>query len=686
MMGDQHDRGDHEGHNYIHAIDDTNFMRFDSLAVRALGAGLSWRDEDAIEDDIFQCAVMGRHERVRYLVEVKRVQVNQRDKWDSTPLYYACLAGHEPLVRYLLEQGARCEENTFDGERCFHAALTNDIRRMLREYKAVSRTHDPFSDFLRNSFYYHMDDLSERPDDERPPHSDVHFIVNGVHTWAHRVVLASRSAYFKQMFRTRWQGKRRVLLAHPKLDADAFKAVVHYLYNERLQVPRILLDETEAMVKQCKLWDLHGVLQREIKKQNVGLPLPERVVIELADIYRSTETQRTGPTPLQSAFGQVAMRSIRNAFNESGDCDDDDDDDDMFEDIVFKVEGKRFKCHKFFFCGRSEYFQALVMGNFREGEGNAAGDNTPGSDREDDADVSVDHESPATRVTRELELSDVSADAFAFIVDFMYTDNVTNALPFVQELRRRRATTTMTEKNEDEGNEEENESESEKEWHLVYEVLQLSDMYMLPVLRNLCSMLLSQYIDLGNLFDLADLAQLMGLDRLEEPIIQFMALNLEELVRQRKDTFSEMIRESAYSIANRQATDSIPIVDDIRSALDRMFPTDDLEAAQTYEEDDDWEDWEEDNPDGDDDRDAGDDGEEEEEVSMKSRVKARVRRNDRMVQEEEGDEGEDGERSAGKVPDERSNAAWTRYQYVVAAKNRKLELLDRLIEELGLSG
>jgi ankyrin repeat/BTB/POZ domain-containing protein 1 len=83
------------------------------------------------------------------------------------------------------------------------------------------------------------------------------------------VVLASRSSYFKQMFRTRWQGKRRVLLAHPKLDADAFKAVVHYLYNERLQVPRILLDETEAMVKQCKLWDLHGVLQREIKKQNV---------------------------------------------------------------------------------------------------------------------------------------------------------------------------------------------------------------------------------------------------------------------------------------------------------------------------------------------------------------------------------------------------------------------------------
>ncbi len=81
---------------------------------------------------------------------------------------------------------------------------------------------------------------------------------------------------------------------------------------------------------------------------------------------------------------------------------------------------------------------------------------------------------------------------------------------------------------------------------------------------------------------------------------------------------------------------------------------------------------------------------EEEEESTTSRVKARrARRNDRMVQEGEeegGEEGEDRERGAGKAPDERSNAAWTRYQYVVAAKNRKLELLDRLIEELGLSG
>jgi hypothetical protein len=142
-------------------------------------------------------------------------------------------------------------------------------------------------------------------------------------------------------------------------------------------------------------------------------------------------------------------------------------------------------------------------------------------------------------------------------------------------------------------------------------------------------------------------------------------------------------RESAYSIANRQATDSIPIVDDIRSALDRMFPTDDMEAAQNYENDDDWEDYDDEEDEqraGDDDYDeADDDGEEE------IKVRSKTKRNDGLQKDAaRGDEEKDDD--AGAETTTESNAAWTRYQYMVAAKNSKLELLDRLIEELGLSG
>ena len=49
--------------------------------------------------DLFQSCRRGDVEQVRYLAEHKELDVNVRDKWDSTPLYYACLCGHLELVR-----------------------------------------------------------------------------------------------------------------------------------------------------------------------------------------------------------------------------------------------------------------------------------------------------------------------------------------------------------------------------------------------------------------------------------------------------------------------------------------------------------------------------------------------------------------------------------------------------------
>ncbi|KAH3893018.1 hypothetical protein DPMN_017156 [Dreissena polymorpha] len=70
----------------------------------------------------------------------------------STPLYYACLCGHEELVKYLLENGARCEANTFDGERCLYGALTDSIKKLLLSYNMVSSKvmrRDLYDELLR---------------------------------------------------------------------------------------------------------------------------------------------------------------------------------------------------------------------------------------------------------------------------------------------------------------------------------------------------------------------------------------------------------------------------------------------------------------------------------------------------------------------------------------------------------
>ncbi len=43
--------------------------------------------------DVYQAARVGDLDRIKHLVEEEGVDVNQRDRWDSVPLYYSCLAG-----------------------------------------------------------------------------------------------------------------------------------------------------------------------------------------------------------------------------------------------------------------------------------------------------------------------------------------------------------------------------------------------------------------------------------------------------------------------------------------------------------------------------------------------------------------------------------------------------------------
>lgn len=50
--------------------------------------------------ELFNACKSGNLVKLKHLIETKEVDVNVRDKWDSTPLYYACLCGHLNIVRY----------------------------------------------------------------------------------------------------------------------------------------------------------------------------------------------------------------------------------------------------------------------------------------------------------------------------------------------------------------------------------------------------------------------------------------------------------------------------------------------------------------------------------------------------------------------------------------------------------
>ncbi|KAG1714138.1 Ankyrin repeat and BTB/POZ domain-containing protein 1 [Nymphon striatum] len=156
---------------------------------------------------------------VKHLVEQREINLNFRDKWDSTPLYYACLCGHTEIVQYLLENGARCEAYTFDGERCVYGALNNEIRNLLRNFKmVVSNSSDLYVGFLKRIMETHE-------------YSDFKFVVHGKEIYVHRCILSARSNYFNEMFHNKWLHRTVVHINNQLVKPSAFNAILRYIYT-----------------------------------------------------------------------------------------------------------------------------------------------------------------------------------------------------------------------------------------------------------------------------------------------------------------------------------------------------------------------------------------------------------------------------------------------------------------------
>ncbi|MGH0170514.1 UNVERIFIED_CONTAM: hypothetical protein FKN15_075826, partial [Acipenser sinensis] len=310
--------------------------------------------------------------------------------------YYACLCGHEELVQYLLGNGAKCEANTFDRERCLYGALSDTIRRLLKEYKQITakgKQRDYYDDFLQR--------LLEKDND-----SDIVFIVHGKTFTAHRCILSARSDYFNEMFETKWKGKSIIALKHPLV-----------------------------------------------------------------------------------GFGELPFDRTDN-FTSS-------------PDVCFRVEGYDFLCHKAFFCGRSDYFKALLEDHFCESEALQSQPSIPA-----------------------VTLHNITKDIFIRVLYYIYSDD-----------------TELSPEN-------------------AYDVLCVADMYLLPGLKRLCGKTLAQTLHQDNVVNIWKTAKLFRLSRLEDQCTEYMAKIIEKLIEM--EEFAEAIKEDADTVEARQETDTIPLVDDIR--------------------------------------------------------------------------------------------------------------------------
>lgn len=91
------------------------------------------------------------------------------------------------MVQLLLEHGALCERDTFQGERCLYNALNDRIRNLLLSHD-YSKSTDPLQPFAA-----HITSLLSR---EHPKTSDITLTTGSQQFELHRLILAVRSPYF----------------------------------------------------------------------------------------------------------------------------------------------------------------------------------------------------------------------------------------------------------------------------------------------------------------------------------------------------------------------------------------------------------------------------------------------------------------------------------------------------------
>ncbi|CAF0921302.1 unnamed protein product [Didymodactylos carnosus] len=459
--------------------------------------------------DLIQSVRRGNVDRVRYLVDQREVELNIRDEWDSTPLYYACLCGHYEVVEYLLQNGARCEPNTFDGERCRYGALTNQIRNLLKTYNVVTKhiiKRNNYDEFLRKIF-------------EDAPYYDITFIIDEQIFLLHRCILSARSLFFQDALQTRWKDKKCIKLSKAKFNADSFEALVRYLYTGCCEISLDNVESVKALAKRCQLPRLYDLIEQKkteiddfrknfailkhclekiytllfLETIKCGNTMIYRLVIEPEpnDKYLNTDftalCEQTIPYELRRWIASTELPFIDHLS-------------DTFSDLMFIVDGYQFNIHRVFMCTRTEYFSVLIKNHFNEI-------------------CQIDGK-------QAIILKNVRKELFIPILYYIYSDDCEIPDTYVDDL------------------------------------LILADEYMLPGLKRIVGNYYVRLLKVDNIIPVLRLARLFQLIKLENYCIRFIAENLEEIIDQHE--FELFVVEDAASVQQRQETDSVQIIDDLR--------------------------------------------------------------------------------------------------------------------------
>lgn len=461
------------------------------------------------------------------------------------------------MVQMLLEQGALCERDTFQGERCLYNALNDRIRNLLLSYD-YSKSTDPLQPLAA-----HITSLLTR---EAPKTADIAVHTGNATFDLHKFVLSARSPYFANKLSaapetTSWKLANTV-------PTQSFETCVRYLYlgevgadlgdGEEEQAILTGIDKLSRLLEVPQLFenilqsgDRRQARQRRTEEIERGRDqmaswFEENVLRHKLEV-ESDKAETVRWSRDNSIFADVLLRADEDEEEES-----EESPEPAPATSVRRTEGRLngipighfasttssrspsrrrkpsrsvlFPCHRGMLL-RSEVFATMFASPFREGQ-----------------------------ATSHLQIVpvDCTPDVLEVILTYLYTEKADFPLA------------------------------------LALDVLHAADMLFIEKLKQRAALLIStlgngsasvveaenprgetDVEETINIYDVVRAGWDTRVHRLEEFGARYIAYRLERYIDEPE--FKDLVRESAGRIQSRQETDTVELVDDIRYYLSERF-------------------------------------------------------------------------------------------------------------------